>query len=159
MKRKRNRWSSDSEEEDGQEKGEVKSSPVVVLEKPLDDESPTKLASAEQEELEGASDYQALPSVSFNQSFLHGCRNVNVYRKEKKINEGTYGIVYKAVDKETNEVVALKQVKMTPDLCREGFPITALREIGTLLELRHPNIIPVREMVIIFLHVYLLYHS
>ena len=47
-----------------------------------------------------------------------------------------------------NETVALKQVKMTPDICREGFPLTALREIGSLLELKHPNIIPVREMVV-----------
>ena len=34
------------------------------------------------------------------------------------------------------------------DLSQEGFPLAALREIGVLLELQHPNIIPVREMVV-----------
>ena len=44
--------------------------------------------------------------------------------------------------------MALKQVKMSGDLCKEGFPVTALRETNALLQLRHPNIIHVREMVV-----------
>ncbi|CCI10972.1 unnamed protein product [Albugo candida] len=37
---------------------------------------------------------------------------------------------------------------MSGDLCKEGFPVTALRETNALLQLRHPNIIHVREMVV-----------
>ena len=48
----------------------------------------------------------------------------------------------------SGETVALKEVKMSQEVSREGFPLAALREIGSLLELKHPNIIPVREMVV-----------
>ena len=42
--------------------------------------------------------------------------------------------------------MALKKLKLERE--KEGFPITALREINTLLRLRHPNIIEVKEVVI-----------
>jgi cell division cycle 2-like protein len=50
----------------------------------------------------------------------------------------------------TGDVVALKQVKMGRGSgpSRDGFPITALREINVLLALRHPNIVRAREMVV-----------
>ncbi len=48
------------------------------------------------------------------------------------VNTGTYGVVYRAKDKETGEIVALKKLKM--DREREGFPITSLREIKVSLE-------------------------
>ena len=54
----------------------------------------------------------------------------------------------KARDKSSGEIVALKQVKMSGDLCNEGFSVTALRETNALLQLRHPNIIHVREMAV-----------
>ena len=34
------------------------------------------------------------------------------YQKIEKIGEGTYGIVYKAKDKHTNELVALKKIRL-----------------------------------------------
>ena len=37
------------------------------------------------------------------------------------------------------EIVALKKLKMENE--KEGFPITSLREISTLLKARHPNIV------------------
>ena len=40
------------------------------------------------------------------------------------------------------EIVALKRLKMEKE--REGFPITSLREINTLLKAQHPNIVTVR---------------
>ena len=40
------------------------------------------------------------------------CRSVDVYEKLHKIDEGTYGVVYKAKDRKTGDVVALKQVKL-----------------------------------------------
>ena len=49
-----------------------------------------------------------------------------------KVGEGTYGDVFKARDRTTGDIVALKQVKMTHGQA-EGFPPTALREINILL--------------------------
>lgn len=63
-----------------------------------------------------------------------------------RIEEGTYGVVYRAKDKRTDEVVALKRLKMEKE--KEGFPITSLREINTLLKGQHPNIVTVREIVV-----------
>lgn len=100
---------------------------------------------------------------------LYGCRSVyDTYERICHISEGTYGIVWKAKYKPTNEIVALKQIKfdvfddertatMTA-ICgggqssvtkyKEGFPIIALREINVLLALSHENIVNVKEMVI-----------
>lgn len=49
-----------------------------------------------------------------------------------RIEEGTYGVVYRARDKRTERIVALKRLKMEKE--KEGFPITSLREINTLLK-------------------------
>ena len=81
-------------------------------------------------------------------ALLHGCRSVNAYRPLRKIDEGTYGVVFAAEDIETGERVALKKVKMGKLSANDGFPITALRETNVLLMLRHPNIVGVREMVV-----------
>ena len=40
------------------------------------------------------------------------------------------------------DIVALKKLKMERE--KEGFPITSLREINTLLKAQHPNIVTVR---------------
>ena len=42
----------------------------------------------------------------------------------------------------TDEIVALKRLKMEKE--KEGFPITSLREINTLLKAQHTNIVTVR---------------
>ena len=55
------------------------------------------------------------------------------------INEGTYGKVYRGVLIKSNEVVAIKEIKI--DLESEGISSTSLREIAILSELNHPNII------------------
>ncbi|RXG54618.1 Cyclin-dependent kinase 11B [Armadillidium vulgare] len=62
------------------------------------------------------------------------------------IEEGTYGVVYRAREKSTNEIVALKRLKMEKE--KEGFPITSLREVDTLLKAQHDNIITCREIVV-----------
>jgi cell division cycle 2-like protein len=67
----------------------------------------------------------------------------------RMVDEGTYGLVFLARDRATNELAALKKVKMSKDASsRDGFPITALRETNVLLALQHPNIVGVREMVV-----------
>jgi len=74
------------------------------------------------------------------------CRDADCYEKLNKIDEGTYGIVYRCRERATGDIVALKQIKLHKGL--EGFPATSLREISILLSLDHPNIINVREVVV-----------
>lgn len=62
-----------------------------------------------------------------------------------QIGEGTYGQVYKARDKNTGQLVALKKVRLENE--KEGFPITAVREIKILRQLNHKNIVNLREIV------------
>ena len=53
-------------------------------------------------------------------------------------------MVYRARDKKSGRVLALKKVKMEKE--KEGFPLTSIREINILLSLDHPNIIDVTEV-------------
>jgi len=84
--------------------------------------------------------------VNFNKPFFGGCNNVDMYRKISRIGEGTYGIVYSARNKETNEIVALKKIRMEKE--KDGLPISSLREIALLKSLRHENIINVKDVVV-----------
>ncbi|XP_044137864.1 cyclin-dependent kinase 11B isoform X7 [Bufo gargarizans] len=77
---------------------------------------------------------------------LQGCRSVEEFQCLNRIEEGTYGVVYRAKDKKTDEIVALKRLKMEKE--KEGFPITSLREINTILKAQHDNIVRVREIVV-----------
>ena len=45
----------------------------------------------------------------------------------------------------TEQIVALKRLKMEKE--KEGFPITSLREINTLLKVQHENIVTVRVSI------------
>ncbi|KAH8555503.1 protein serine/threonine kinase [Umbelopsis sp. PMI_123] len=67
------------------------------------------------------------------------------YQKIEKLGEGTYGIVYKAQNRETNEVVALKRIRLDNE--EEGVPCTAIREISLLKELKHPNIVRLYDVL------------
>ena len=72
-------------------------------------------------------------------------KNVSRYVKQEKIGEGTYGIVYKAKDVQTEKLVALKKIRINPEL--EGTPSTSIREIALLKELKHPNIIHLLDVI------------
>ncbi|KAF8468166.1 kinase-like domain-containing protein [Kalaharituber pfeilii] len=62
------------------------------------------------------------------------------------VGEGTYGKVYKARNKKTNELVALKRIRMESE--RDGFPITAVREMKLLQSLKHVNIVSLLETMV-----------
>ncbi|KAJ8980550.1 hypothetical protein NQ317_001057 [Molorchus minor] len=70
---------------------------------------------------------------------VQGCRSVEEFQCLNRIEEGTYGVVYRARDKRTDDIVALKRLKMEKE--KEG-------EINTLLKGQHPNIVTVREIVV-----------
>lgn len=73
------------------------------------------------------------------------CRHVDNFEKLNHIEEGSYGWVSRAKEIATGEVVALKKLKM--DDANDGFPVTGLREIQTLMASRHSNIVILREVV------------
>ncbi|KPI91432.1 Cyclin-dependent kinase 11B [Papilio xuthus] len=109
-------------------------------------------ASTEEEKVEDDDDEkiklkeEAINSLPPYFPALQGCRSVEEFQCLNRIEEGTYGVVYRARDKTTEEIVALKRLKMEKE--KEGFPITSLREINTLLKGQHPNIVTVREIVV-----------
>ncbi|XP_953202.1 serine/threonine protein kinase, putative [Theileria annulata] len=75
------------------------------------------------------------------------CRDVECFKCLNKISEGTYGTVYRALEIKTGKIVALKHIKYHDVQWKEGFPLTYLREISILLQLNHPNILSVKEIV------------
>ncbi|UJR35534.1 hypothetical protein I4U23_028288 [Adineta vaga] len=70
---------------------------------------------------------------------------VDKYEKIERIGEGTYGTVYKARSLLTQEIVALKKVRLDDE--DDGVPSSALREICLLRELRHPNIVRLLDVI------------
>lgn len=77
---------------------------------------------------------------------LTSSRSVYSYEKLNAIEEGSYGIVFRAKDKQTGDIVALKKLKLDEE--KYGFPITALREINALMACRHDNVVGIREVVV-----------
>jgi len=59
--------------------------------------------------------------------------------KNAPLGNGTYGVVYKAKDKVTDKIVALKKIRIEAE--DEGIPSTTLREISVLRQLKHPNVV------------------
>uniref|UniRef100_A0A914W345 cyclin-dependent kinase n=1 Tax=Plectus sambesii TaxID=2011161 RepID=A0A914W345_9BILA len=67
------------------------------------------------------------------------------YENLSKIGEGTYGVVYKAVESRSGKLVALKKIRLDSD--PEGVPSTCIREIALLRELDHPHIVKLLDVV------------
>ncbi|XP_055389423.1 cyclin-dependent kinase 9 [Condylostylus longicornis] len=75
--------------------------------------------------------------------FLY-CSESSKYERVAKIGQGTFGEVFKAREKSTKKFVAMKKVLMDNE--KEGFPITALREIRILQLLKHENVVNLIEI-------------
>lgn len=86
-----------------------------------------------------------LKLLRFDAPEITPCRHVDHYELLNHIEEGSYGIVSRARDTATGEVVALKKLKLERE--KDGFPITSLREISTLMTCKHPNVVNLREVV------------
>lgn len=141
---KRNRWDSSSDEEDEGLVVKVDSHKKPIPNNITDNDT-------ERNRPEFGKAITAADDAQFTRHnpLLNGCRSVYTsYDRIQRIDEGTYGVVWKAMDLTTKEIVALKQIKFDPQLLRDGFPVAALREISILLSLSHPNIVTVREMVV-----------
>uniref|UniRef100_A0A7S4JTD8 Cyclin-dependent kinase 2 homolog n=3 Tax=Odontella aurita TaxID=265563 RepID=A0A7S4JTD8_9STRA len=152
--RKRDRWDSSSDEEGAggcvpvlaKRKASAKEGHVVALMPAEGVAQPTTAAES------GAMKSELSPGISRlpkHNPLLSGCRSVySCYERLARLDEGTYGVVWKARDTATDDTVALKQIKFDQAMMKEGFPITALREISVLLDLSHDCIVTVREMVV-----------
>lgn len=71
------------------------------------------------------------------------------YRKpgnESVVGSGTYGKVFKGVHVFTKELVALKKIRMEGE--KDGFPVTAIREIKLLQSLNHENVVKLQEVMV-----------
>ena len=65
---------------------------------------------------------------------------------ESVVGSGTYGKVFKGLNVYTKGLVALKRIRMEGE--RDGFPVTAVREIKLLQSLRHTNIVNLQEVMV-----------
>ncbi|KAL8702012.1 MAG: hypothetical protein Q9201_004619 [Fulgogasparrea decipioides] len=71
------------------------------------------------------------------------------YRKpgnESVVGSGTYGKVFKAIHVYTKNLVALKKIRMDGE--KDGFPVTAIREIKLLQSLKHDNVVCLHEVMV-----------
>jgi len=94
----------------------------------------------------GDEDEGKLKLLRFNAPAIAPCAHVDWYEKLNHIEEGSYGVVSRARDSRTGEIVALKKLKLERET--DGFPITSLREIQTLMAARHENVVNLREVVV-----------
>ena len=88
---------------------------------------------------------RAVPPRTFHPSILP-CRSVYCYKRLNHIEEGSYGVVFRAQEIETGDIVALKKLKLDEE--KQGFPITSLREIMALMNCHHENVVGIREIVV-----------
>ncbi|KAJ3515115.1 hypothetical protein NLJ89_g1965 [Agrocybe chaxingu] len=72
--------------------------------------------------------------------------NKDLYKIVSQVGEGTFGKVYKARNTVTGTYFALKRIRMESE--RDGFPVTAMREIKLLQSLRHMNVVRLYEMMV-----------
>jgi cell division cycle 2-like len=159
--KRRDRWaSSDSEDEESGRKlatsgkrGKIEANSALT--------EPSSHGNLHQHQ---QSNEVSAPNLPLHNPLLSGCRSVyETYERIERISEGSYGVVWKARDLATGHYMALKQIKFhgssdsstsgitmssANSIWKEGFPVTALREINVLLALQHESIVSVREMVV-----------
>ena len=85
------------------------------------------------------------PKAASTAGRIWGAGHIDDYEIKEQIGEGTFGQVFKGLHKKSGEIVALKKVRMDNE--REGFPITALRELKILRQLRHNHIVELKDIV------------
>ena len=75
----------------------------------------------------------------------HASQRSGNAESEENIGEGAYGKVYQALDTHTNTLVAFKKIRMETEV--DGISSSTLREITFLRQLKHRNIVVLRDVV------------
>jgi len=73
-----------------------------------------------------------------------GFGRIDTYTKLDKLGEGTYATVFKGKSRLTDNLVALKEIRLEHE---EGAPCTAIREVSLLKDLKHANIVTLHDIV------------
>ncbi|NWI84080.1 CDK18 kinase, partial [Dryoscopus gambensis] len=73
-----------------------------------------------------------------------GFGKLETYVKLDKLGEGTYATVFKGRSKLTENLVALKEIRLEHE---EGAPCTAIREVSLLKNLKHANIVTLHDII------------
>jgi cell division cycle 2-like protein len=150
MTKKRDRWDSSSSDEDETPIHKKNKSKSISSTNNIRNGTDIAEANKNITKIQGGDSSISQKLLPLHNPLLQGCRSVyDTYDRIARLSEGTYGIVWKAKDLTTQEIVALKQIKFDPQQQQnQGFPVTALREINVLLALSHTNIVTVKEMVV-----------
>ncbi|XP_050414094.1 cyclin-dependent kinase 17 isoform X2 [Patella vulgata] len=73
-----------------------------------------------------------------------GFGKLESYTKLDKLGEGTYATVFKGKSRLTDNLVALKEIRLEHE---EGAPCTAIREVSLLRDLKHANIVTLHDII------------
>jgi serine/threonine protein kinase len=71
-------------------------------------------------------------------------RGLKRYKMINLVGDGTYGLVYLALNQETREKVAIKTMKRKYHSWAE---VMDLREVKSLKKLNHPNVVKLKEVI------------
>ena len=77
---------------------------------------------------------------------LHTSITLRHYKKDSRVGEGTYAVVFLGKQLRTSRDVAIKEIKT--GLFKDGLDMSAIREVKYLQEMKHNNVI---ELVDVFL--------
>ncbi|KAL8811869.1 MAG: hypothetical protein Q9223_001433 [Gallowayella weberi] len=118
---------------------------------------PTNLPYNSQQYLQNQSQPAQIPDPSFRKPPLPSAsgtlpspkaimdkRHPSSFQQLEKLGEGTYATVFKGRNRQTGELVALKEIHLDSE---EGTPSTAIREISLMKELKHENIVSLHDVI------------
>ncbi|GFR43402.1 hypothetical protein Agub_g4482 [Astrephomene gubernaculifera] len=109
----------------------------LVRQLPFDEELSLLLAKYGWHPLEGF-------TTTLDLAGLKGALQKYKYIKIGQLGSGSYGVVHKAVNRETKELLAIKKVVHSVD---HGLSDSTIREISTLRELQHDNIVRLKDII------------
>jgi cyclin-dependent kinase 2 len=70
-----------------------------------------------------------------------------LYPRAQQLGSGTYSVVYKAKNRETHEPLAVKKLVQLSSVSSSGLPASVVREISILMEMRHDNIVQLKDII------------
>ncbi|THH20003.1 hypothetical protein EW146_g1266 [Bondarzewia mesenterica] len=147
--RKRSKWDEDDQDDDLSARQPVlkrRSKPRPKANEASQTRTPTRTESPLPSQTQPRPHHSLfVPPRTYHPPFVPS-RSVYCYERLNSIEEGSYGVVFRAKEKQTGDIVALKKLKLDEE--KYGFPITALREINALMACRHENVVGIREVVV-----------